>query len=106
MATQNGGGMQHSGKPNWAFIWHKKLVKFHGAEGNASSQFRQSDVIEFLVDRKKKGTPTWKRLKIAEALWDYQKLFIGMAVSDWTRSWRNCVTRQVRSVRLSYRAPK
>ncbi|WP_390623546.1 hypothetical protein [Stieleria maiorica] len=32
-------------------------------------------MIEFLVDQKKKGAPAWKRLKIAEALSDYQKRF-------------------------------
>ncbi len=51
MATQNGGGMQQAGKPDWALIWHQKLAKFHGAGANAGWQFRQSDVIEFLIDR-------------------------------------------------------
>ncbi|PAY18114.1 integrase [Rhodopirellula sp. SM50] len=81
MARQNGSGAQRAGKsqrdgkPDWALIWHQKLAIFHGAGGDSNWCFGQAEVIEFLVDRKKKGAPTWKRLKIAEALSDYQKRF-------------------------------
>ncbi|QDV46106.1 hypothetical protein Enr13x_60100 [Stieleria neptunia] len=75
MARQSGGGTQRDGKPDWALIWHQTLAIFHGAGGDSNWCFGQAEVFEFLVDRKKKGAPAWKRLKIAEALSDYQKRF-------------------------------
>ncbi|MCS7471677.1 hypothetical protein NZK35_33945 [Stieleria sp. ICT_E10.1] len=76
MARQSGGGKQWDGKPDWALIWHQKLAIFHGAGGDSNWCFGQAEVIEFLVDRKKKGATTWKRLKIAEALSEPRTRFV------------------------------
>ena len=59
----------------WANIWFQKLAKFHNriSQSDLSNwQFDRQQVIEFLINRKANGMPTWKRLKVVESLIHYQ----------------------------------
>lgn len=60
---------------NWAMVWFKKLVKFHKVSEPDHWRFHKDDVIAFLIDQKKNGVPTWKRLKIVENLICYRNMY-------------------------------
>ena len=70
----------------WARIWFEKLARFHRiadpdhwiADPDHCVvdpdhwRFDEEHVVSFLIDRKKTGVPTWKRIKIIEGLIQYR----------------------------------
>lgn len=61
---------------DWAKIWQAKLARFHRIPNKKRWVYGCDEVIAFLIHQKKAGAPTWKRLKIAQALSLYKAEFL------------------------------
>lgn len=61
----------------WADIWFRKLAGFCKVQDARSWRFTQTDVINFLIAKRKGNVPTWKRIKIVESLLAYSRLHWG-----------------------------
>lgn len=59
----------------WARIWFEKLARFHRIADPDHWRFDEEHVVSFLIDRKKTGVPTWKRIKIIEGLIQYRNKY-------------------------------
>lgn len=58
---------------DWGQVWFGKLVRFHRVSEPRKWTFSREEVIAFLRNQKSKGAPAWKRLKVIEALMDFQR---------------------------------
>src|SRR6056297_1799145 len=66
----------------WANIWFGQLAAFHQQKGQADWTFSAQEVIAFSRAKLKRGLPTWKRLKMVEALMNYRRLVQNRPVDD------------------------
>ncbi len=71
MGRESTGSRQES-DDKWAGIWFASLARFHRIEEPGNWQFDEGHVIAFLRESLKLGMPTWKRLKVVNALIVYR----------------------------------
>ena len=59
--------------PDWPQIWYQKLAQFHKITNGPEWNFSQQQVIDFLIAQRRANKNTLTRIRIVEALTQFQK---------------------------------